>query len=319
MNEYKITEMGKILSNIPISPRFGRLILEGRQKGVYLHAIIIAAVLGVDEFFKKQETQKLSQSESEHDSEEDDFQKVIRQKKAQKRQNEEQIQNRKSQIKNFMTSYKQHIGFSSDLFVKMSIVGKLLKTLRLPPSQSEITSLSFELQLLPSSVHAIVHSLLQIHQILSVLTQTPTLSSYQDPSRPEQEALSSILLNVFQNVTKIDNKQKVLPQESVIRKNKNETQYVVFTHVVERREKLVMINATEVSAEQIEALRRQQEPDLEPKLKKGSERWDALRDAVVGWQASVYKGTLLIEAWRLSSGGRFRTAWSSTTTSPGSS
>lgn len=160
MNEYKITEMGKILSNIPISPRFGRLILEGRQKGVYLHAIIIAAVLGVDEFFKKQETQKLSQSESEHDSEEDDFQKVIRQKKAQKRQNEEQIQNRKSQIKNFMTSYKQHIGFSSDLFVKLSIVGKLLKTLRLPPSQSEITSFSSELQLLPSSVHAIVHSLL---------------------------------------------------------------------------------------------------------------------------------------------------------------
>ena len=66
----------------------------------------------------------------------------------------------------------------------------------------------------------------------------------------------------------------MLPQESVIRKNKNETQYVVFTHVVERREKLVMINATEVSAEQIEALRRQQEPDLEPKLKKGTERWD---------------------------------------------
>jgi hypothetical protein len=53
VNEFKITEMGQILSNLPISPKFGRLILEGRLKDVYIYSIIIAGVLCVEEFFKK--------------------------------------------------------------------------------------------------------------------------------------------------------------------------------------------------------------------------------------------------------------------------
>ncbi|KAF5385658.1 hypothetical protein D9757_005460 [Collybiopsis confluens] len=114
----QITELGKIMSLFPLSPRFSRMLVSGQQHKCLPYVIAIVSALSVGDPFLHEEA-LLASRDSDEENDEEEFEHLtsatVRAKEA-----------RRLRRKQFFTSQHTHSslgGFTSDVFRILSVVG----------------------------------------------------------------------------------------------------------------------------------------------------------------------------------------------------
>ena len=54
-DETRLTELGALLATLPVSPRYGKMLVVSVKAGVLSHAIVAVSCLTVDELFERRE------------------------------------------------------------------------------------------------------------------------------------------------------------------------------------------------------------------------------------------------------------------------
>jgi ATP-dependent RNA helicase DHX37/DHR1 len=67
----KVTDLGRAMSLFPLSPRFSKMIVSGRQQGCLPYVITIVSALSVGDLFLREEVLGTKDSEEENDEEEE--------------------------------------------------------------------------------------------------------------------------------------------------------------------------------------------------------------------------------------------------------
>ncbi|KAJ3521662.1 hypothetical protein NM688_g8987 [Phlebia brevispora] len=115
----KITEIGRAMSLFPLSPRFSRMLVSGRQHGCLPYIIAIVSALSVGDPFLREEALAAAEDESDEESESDELahltSEAVRAKEA-----------RRLRRKAFFQSQETHASLgnhASDVFRMLSVVG----------------------------------------------------------------------------------------------------------------------------------------------------------------------------------------------------
>lgn len=112
-----MTELGKIISFIPLAPRLSKMILLGRQFGLEKQIVLIAVLLTIESIFRVQYNKMPDLEEPEIN---DNSKSMLKQKL---------VEMRRSELNQFKEKYSKYIDkdCGSDLFVTMNIVGDFLQ------------------------------------------------------------------------------------------------------------------------------------------------------------------------------------------------
>ncbi|KAI0670084.1 P-loop containing nucleoside triphosphate hydrolase protein [Trametes maxima] len=114
-----ITDIGRTMSLFPLSPRFSRMLVSGRQHGCLPYVITIVSALSVGDPFLREESLDLDKDESEAEEDEDDFSHLTSEAARAKEQ-------RRVRRKAFFQSQQLHAALgdsSSDVLRILSVVG----------------------------------------------------------------------------------------------------------------------------------------------------------------------------------------------------
>ena len=64
---FRVTELGKVLSFLPVDPRLGRMLLMGRRAGVAQHTLLIVILLTVESIFQEEPYRLTSKSRADQE------------------------------------------------------------------------------------------------------------------------------------------------------------------------------------------------------------------------------------------------------------
>lgn len=137
------TELGKACSLIPLAPRFSKLILESRARGVLGYGILIAAGMSVDELFMNNDrySEFVSEDAAERNSILFHSYSSLNYHHLATFIEDEETKAQKPKSENFKKRYEKFIVGYSDLFTVMNLLGEFIQTVNAHPHNNNVINL----------------------------------------------------------------------------------------------------------------------------------------------------------------------------------
>ncbi|CAD8060905.1 unnamed protein product [Paramecium primaurelia] len=216
-----ITQLGIILSQIPLSPKYGKFLLQTRIRNLLQYGVLMVCILSVEEIINKQVFQVHTQIQT-NDNDQDEIKQLEQEQKEQQQQIKDQFQTYKN-LKSFIEKHGE--GYKiSDLIYLMNIVGIAISQIKDDQDiQYQINQLSQQYHFISKSFKEIYYNLLQILEILNLIVEDKTIvtecvsaiKQYQKPSREAQLTLAELIVQT-NGLHKIAKLQCKLDQEKNI-------------------------------------------------------------------------------------------------------
>ena len=214
-----LNDLGRVLAVLPIDPKFGKMILQGRQAALLGHVLLLVGYLSVEELFNRdrfrvRDGARDEDSAAEEDEDEENADILVQKERLQlleqqQRAQRAQAERRRQENAQFKAHFDGYVQGKSDLFVGMNLLGEFFEqTAHAGFGQLDAAIARFALEkgLLSKSLREIHQNLEQLLEIVrallndareAALIENFFRSAYARPLPREILTLQEILVSTF--------------------------------------------------------------------------------------------------------------------------